>query len=82
MEGDGDVGSCLPVVIGVEMEGAKVNTRQVQDGAEVFSRCAVVVEIPAVGSGPVVEVAVSAKGDEMVGVEGFYVLAHLGGPGG
>ena len=45
------------------MEGAEVDVRQVEDSGEIFSGSAVVVEIPIVGSGPVVEVAISAKGD-------------------
>ena len=64
------------------MEGAEVDMGQVEDGGKVFARCAVVVEVPVVGAGAVVEVAVSAKGDEVVGVEGLDVLAHLIGPGG
>ena len=39
-------------------------------------------EVPVVGSASVVEVAVSSKGNEMVEVENFDVLACLRGPGG
>ena len=70
----------LPVVVGVEMKGAKVDVLQVENGGEIFARGAVIVEIPVVGAGAVVEVAVSAKGDEMVGVERFDVLAYFIGP--
>lgn len=73
-------GDHLPVVIGVEMESAKVDVLEVEDGGEIFSGSAVVIEIPIMSSGPVVEVAVSAKGDEVVGVDGFDVLADLIGP--
>lgn len=73
----------MPVVIGVEMEGAKVYALEIEDGGKVFPGRAVVVEIPFVGAGPsVVEEAVAAKGDEVVGVERFDVLAYLVGPGG
>ena len=72
----------LPVVIGVEMEGAEVDGWQVEDCGEIFPGRAVVIEIPVVGAGAVVEEAVSAEGDEVVGVEGFDVLAYLIGPGG
>lgn len=73
----------VPVIIGVEMEGAKVDIWEIEDGGKVFSGRAVVVEIPFVGAGSsVVEEAVAAKGDEVVGVEGFDVLAYLVGPGG
>lgn len=75
-------GKSLPVVVGVEMEGAEVNILKVEDGGEIFPRSAVVVEVPIVSSGPVVEEAVSAKGDQVVGVDGFDVLAHLIGPSG
>ena len=78
----GEDALCLPVVIGVEVEGAEVDGREVQDGGEVFSRGAVVVEVPVVGAGAVVEVAVSAKSDEVVGIDGFDVPAHLVGPRG
>ena len=64
------------------MEGAEVDVLQVEDSGEVFSGSAVVVEIPVMSSGPVVEVAISAKGDQMVGVDGFDVLADLIGPSG
>lgn len=53
----------LPVVVGVEMEGAEVDCLKVEDGGKIFSRSAVVVEVPIVGSSAVVEEAVSAKGD-------------------
>ena len=65
------------------MKGAKVDVREIENSCKVFSGRAVVVEIPFVGSGSsVVEEAVAAKGDEVVGVDGFYVLAYLVGPGG
>lgn len=73
-------GDCLPVVVGVEMEGAKVDVREVEDRGEILSGRAVVVEVPVVGAGSVVEEAVSAKGDEVVGVEGFDVPADFVGP--
>lgn len=72
----------VPIVIGVQMEGPKVDALQVQYRGEVFARGAVVVEVPTVGAGAVVEVAVAAKGDEVVRVEAFDVLAYLVGPGG
>ena len=76
-------GDYVPVIIGVEMEGAKVNVREIENSGEVFSGRAVVIEIPFVGSGSsIVEEAVAAKGDEVVGVDGFDVLAYLVGPGG
>lgn len=56
----------LPVVISVEMESAEVDVLEVKDSGEVFSRSAVIVEIPIMRSGPIVEIAVSAKGDQMV----------------
>ena len=68
------------MVVGVEMKGAKVDVLQVENGGEVFARGAIVVEIPIVGAGAVVEVAVSAKGDEVVGVERFDVLAYIVSP--
>ena len=80
MRGGGGRG--LPVVVGVEVEGAEVDVGEVEDGGEIFAGCAVVVEIPVVGSGPIVEEPVAAEGDEMVGVDGSDVLAYLVGPGG
>lgn len=73
-------GDCLPVVVGVEMEGAKVDGREVEDRGEVFPGRAVVVEVPVVGAGTVVEEAVAAEGDEVVRVEGFDVSADVVGP--
>lgn len=70
----------VPIVIGVQMEGPKVNTLQIQYRGEIFARGAVVVEVPAVGAGAVVEVAVTAESDEVVRVEAFDVLAYLVGP--
>ena len=64
------------------MKGAEVDVLEVKDGGEIFSGSAVVVEIPIVSSGPVVEEAVPAKGDQMVRVNGFDVLADLVGPSG
>ena len=63
------------------MEGAKVDVFEIEDGSEIFSGRAIVVEIPIVRSGSIVEVAVSAKGDQMVGIKGFDVLADFIGPG-
>ena len=67
----------IPVFIGVEMEGAKVYILKVENSGEILPGSAVVVEIPVVGSGAVVEEAVSAKSDEVVGVDGFDVLTDL-----
>ena len=63
------------------MKGAKVDVLQIEDGGKVFAGRAIVVEIPVVRSGAIVEVAVSAKGDQMVGIDGFDVLADSIGPG-
>lgn len=73
-------GNCLPVVVGVEMESAKVDVREIENRGEIFPGSAVVVEVPVVGSGSVVEEAVPAKGDEVVGVDGFDVAADVVGP--
>lgn len=59
----------LPVIIGIEMEAAKVNGLQVQDSGKVFSRGAVIIEIPIISSGTIAEEAVSAKGDQMIRVD-------------
>ena len=64
------------------MEGAEVDVLKVKDGGEIFSGSTVIIEIPVVGSGPVVEEAISSESDQMVGVDGFDVLADLIGPGG
>ena len=63
------------------MEGAKIDIFKIEDSGEILAGRAIVIEIPIVRSGAVVEVAVSAKGDEMVGIEGFDVLADFIGPG-
>lgn len=73
-------GNYSPIVIGVEMEGAKVDVREIENRGEIFSGSAVVVKVPVVGSGSVVEEAVSAKGDEVIGVDGFDVAADIVGP--
>lgn len=59
----------LPVIISIEMEAAKVNSLQVQDSGEIFSRGAVIIEIPIISSGTIAEEAVSAKGDQMIRVD-------------
>ena len=71
---------CIPIVISVEMEGAKINVLEIKDGGEIFPGSAVVVEIPIMRSSTIVEVAVSAKRDQMVRVNGFDVLADFIGP--
>ena len=63
------------------MEGAKVDVLEIEDGGKIFSRRAIVVEIPVVRPRSIVEVAVSAKGDQMVGIKGFDVPADFVGPG-
>lgn len=70
----------LPIVVGVEMKGTKVNVLQVENGGKIFARGAVVVEIPVICAGAIIKVAISAKGDEVVGVKGFDVLAYIIGP--
>lgn len=75
-------GDHSPVVVSVEMEGAEVDVLQVKDGGEIFPGSAVVIEIPIISSSPIAEVAISAKGDQMVRVDGFDVLADLIGPSG
>ena len=62
------------------MKGAKVDIFQIEDGGEILAGRAIVVEIPVMRSGAVVEIAVSAKGDQMVGVNGFDVPADVIGP--
>ena len=63
------------------MKGAKVDILKIEYSGEILPGRAIVVEIPIVRSGSVVEVAVSAKGDEVGGIEGFDVLADVIGPG-
>ena len=63
------------------MKGAKVDVLKIEDGGEIFAGCAIVVEIPVMRSGSIVEVAVSAKGDQMIRINGFDVLADFIGPG-
>ena len=79
--GERERGDNLPIVISVEVKGAKVDVLKIEDGGEIFAGRAIVVEIPVMRSGPIVEVAVSAKGDQMVRIEGFDVLADFIGPG-
>ena len=81
MDRGGERRDYLPVVIGVEVEGAKVDVLKIEDGGEIFAGRAIVVEIPVVRSGSIVEVAVSTKGDQMAGIDGFDVLADFIGPG-
>ncbi len=64
------------------MEGAKVDVLKVKDSGEIFSRSTVIIEIPVVSSGPIVEEAISSKSNQMVRVNGFDVLADLIGPSG
>ncbi len=64
------------------MEGAKIDVLKVKDSGEIFSRSTVIIEIPVVSSGPIVEEAISSKSDQMVRVNGFDVLADLIGPSG
>ena len=76
------MGSDGPIIISVEMKGTKVDILQMEDGGKVFTRGAIVVEVPIVASGAVVEEAVAAKGDHVALVYRFDVLAHFVSPGG
>ena len=61
------------VVVSVKMHGAEVDVGEGEDAREGLPGCSVIVEVPVVGAGAPVHIAVATEGDEVGGVEGFDV---------